>query len=35
VASALLFDVDNVKYTQFSPVRPAERRIAVHALVNF
>ena len=34
VASALLFDVDNVKYTQFSPVRPAERRIAVHALVN-
>jgi hypothetical protein len=35
VATALLFDVDNVTYDLFSPVRPTERRIAVHALVNF
>lgn len=35
VASALLFDVDNVTYDQFSPVRPTERRIALHALVSF
>ena len=35
VATALLFDVENVKYDQYSPARPTERRIALHALVNF
>lgn len=35
VASAVLFDVDNVTYDQFAPVRPTERRIALHALVSF
>lgn len=35
VASALMFDVDNVKYNAFSPVKPTERKIAVHALVSF
>ena len=35
VSTALLFDVDNVTYDQFSPVRATERRIAMHALVHF
>jgi hypothetical protein len=35
VASALMFDVDNVSYTDYSPSRPTERRLAVHALVSF
>jgi hypothetical protein len=35
VAAALLFDVEGVKYDNFLVVRPEERRIAVHALVNF
>jgi hypothetical protein len=35
VASALLLDVDNVSYTNFSPARPTERRIAIHAMVSF
>jgi hypothetical protein len=35
VATALLLDLDQVKYEGFSPVRPTERRIGVHALVLF
>jgi hypothetical protein len=35
VSAALMFDVDQVKYDGFLPVRPTERRIGVHALVNF
>jgi hypothetical protein len=35
VATALMLDVDQVKYEGFSPVRPTERRIGVHALVSF
>jgi hypothetical protein len=35
VATALMFDVDNVTYDQYSPVRPTERKIALHALVHF
>jgi len=35
VATALLLDVDNVKYTAYSPARATERRIALHALVSF
>jgi hypothetical protein len=35
VQTALMLDVDNVTYEQFSPARKNERRIAVHALVNY
>jgi hypothetical protein len=36
VSTALLFDVDNLKFDGFSPVtNPTQRKIAVHALVNF
>ena len=35
VSTALLFDVDNAKFDGFSPAQPTQRRIAVHALVNF
>jgi hypothetical protein len=35
VATALLFDVDNATFDGFSPAQPTQRRIAVHAFVNF
>ena len=35
VSTALLFDVENVKYDDFEPARPTERRFALHMLVNF
>jgi hypothetical protein len=35
VSSALLFDVDQVKFDGFSPVKPTDRKIAIHALVSF
>jgi hypothetical protein len=35
VSTVLLFDVDNAKFDGFSPAQPTQRRIAVHALVNF
>jgi hypothetical protein len=35
VSSALMFDVDNATFDGFSPAPPTQRRIAVHALVNF
>lgn len=35
VSTALLFDVDNATFAGFSPAQPTQRRIAVHALVNF
>ena len=35
IATALLFDFENVANKDFAPVRPDERRFAVHALVNF
>ncbi len=35
VSTALLFDVDNARFDGFSPAQPTQRRIAVHALVNF
>jgi hypothetical protein len=35
VSTALLFDFENVSNDDFAPVRPDERRFAVHALVNF
>lgn len=35
LATAILLDVERVRYDRFIPSRPAERRIALHALVNF
>lgn len=35
VSTALLFDLDNTTFDNFSPERPTVRLIAVHALVNF
>ena len=35
VSTALLFDVDNAKFNNFTPAQPTQRKIAVHALVNF
>lgn len=35
VSTTLLFDVDNAKFDGFSPAQPTQRRIAVHAFVNF
>lgn len=35
VSAAMLFDVEQVKYSDFTPARATERRIALHALVNF
>lgn len=35
VSSALLFDVDQVKFKGFSAARPTERKLALHALVSF
>jgi hypothetical protein len=35
VSSALLFDVEQVSFDDFLVAQPTQRRIAVHALVNF
>jgi hypothetical protein len=35
VTSAVLFDVEQVKYENYAPARPTEKRIAVHMLLNF
>jgi hypothetical protein len=35
VATALLFDIENVDNHDFVPARADERRFAVHALVQF
>ena len=35
VATALLFDVDNTTFDGFSPAQPTQRKIAIHALVNY
>lgn len=35
VSAAMLFDVEQVNYDNFASSRPTERRIALHALVNF
>ena len=35
VSSAILLDYEQVRYRDFSPARPTEKRIAVHMLVNF
>jgi hypothetical protein len=35
VSTALMFDVDNAKFDNFSPAQPTQRKLAVHALVNF
>ena len=35
VSSALLFDYDGQTFNSFAPAQPAQRRIAVHALIDF
>ena len=35
VNTAILFDVEQVNYEDFTPARPTEKRIAVHMLVTF
>jgi hypothetical protein len=35
VASAILLDVERVTFSGFTPVRPAEQRLAVHALISY
>ncbi len=35
VTSAILLDVEQVKYRDYAPARPTERRIALHMLLNF
>ena len=35
VSTAVMFDIDNATFDGFSPAQPAQRRFAVHALVNF
>jgi hypothetical protein len=35
VTSSFLFDVEQVRYRNYTPGRPTERRIAVHMLVSF
>lgn len=35
VSTGILLDVEQVKYTDYAPARPTERRIAVHMLLNF
>ena len=35
IQSALLFDYDGQTFSNFVPTQPAQKRIAVHALINF
>jgi hypothetical protein len=35
VSSALLFDVDNTSFDGFTPAKPTQQRLAVHALIAF
>jgi hypothetical protein len=35
VSAALMLDVDNTTFDNFSPAQPTQRKIAVHALVSF
>jgi hypothetical protein len=35
VSTAFLLDVEQVKYTDYAPARPTEKRIALHMLVSF
>jgi hypothetical protein len=35
VSTVLMLDLDNATFDNFSPAQPKQRRIAVHALVNF
>lgn len=35
VSSSILLDYEQVRYRDFAPARPTERRIALHMLVNF
>jgi hypothetical protein len=35
VSSALLLDVENVKFSEFSPAKPTQQKIFLHALISF
>ena len=35
VSTALLLDVDNTEFKDFTPAVPTQRRLAVHMLLNF
>ena len=35
VSTALLLDYDDAKFKNFAPVQPEQKKIAIHALVNF
>jgi hypothetical protein len=35
IQSALLFDYDGQTFSNFAPAQPAQKKIAVHALINF
>lgn len=35
VSSAIMFDVDNTNFDNFSPSQPTQRFIAIHTLINF
>jgi hypothetical protein len=35
VSTAILFDVDDARFDNFTPSQPTQRRIALHGLVNF
>jgi hypothetical protein len=35
VAAALLFDVENVTYSNWTPVKPTQQRIFLHSLISF
>ena len=35
ISSALMLDFEEVRYQQFVPARPTEKRLAVHMLVSF
>jgi hypothetical protein len=35
VSSALLFDVENLRFSNWSPTKPAQQRVFVHSLISF
>ncbi len=35
VSAALLFDVENVTYSNWTPARPAQQRLFLHSLISF
>jgi hypothetical protein len=35
VSTALLLDYDDAKFNNFTPTQPEQKKLAIHALVNF